>query len=548
MSNASENLTADALKLTEEILADWPRAAEVVFGVYLDEEQQAILHSVQHNPKTIVKSGTARGKDFITAVACCCFLYFTPEWSEQGELTGNTKVAMTAPTGRQVENIMYPEVVRLINRARARGFDLPGRLVGSDVRMPDKEWFLTGFKADEHQQEAWTGFHAVNVMFAVTEASGIPEEVFTAIEGNLQGNSRLLLVFNDNSGTGYAASAMRKKGWKAFRLDSLNAPNVVNHARMRRGELTKAECKRLEIPGQVDWNWVDGRVRDWCTVITPEDFREEEGDFWWENEDGKHCYRPNDPFRVKVRGMAPKVASGALVPPEWVELAQQRWVEHQANGFPLLPALRLGVDVAGWGRDNSAFVPRRGSWVGPIDMIRSGGTTNHMQVAGRIKATLAAETDAASGKTAQAFIDTIGEGAGVFSRLEEQAVKGVFSVKFSEGTEGAKWHEQDLTDATGCYRFLNMRAYLFWRIREFLNPAGKEKGMLPPDTELAEELLQITWFFRSDGTIQIEKKDEIKKRLGRSPDKADGLANTFYPVPDVDPTQKPKKNLANFFR
>ena len=49
---------------------------------------------------------------------------------------------------------------------------------------------------DENNTEAWSGFHAVNTMFVVTEASGLSEAVFNAIEGNLQGNSRLLLVFN----------------------------------------------------------------------------------------------------------------------------------------------------------------------------------------------------------------------------------------------------------------------------------------------------------------------------------------------------------------
>ena len=54
--------------------------------------------------------------------------------------------------------------------------------------------------------------------------------------------------------------------------------------------------------------------------------------------------------------------------------------------------------------------------------------------------------------------------------------------------------------------------------------------MLPPDSQLAEEATEIRWSFRSDGKIIIEPKEDIKKRLGRSPDKFDALANTFYPV------------------
>lgn len=244
-----QEVEQESLSAVDDHLQDWCAFAEDVLGVYLDDEQKAILRSVQVNPRTAVKSGTARGKDFLCAVAAVCFLYTTPYWDEKGELIGNTKVAMTAPTDRQVGNIMVPEVTRLVNRARNRGFNLPGRFTGYDIRMDDKEWFLTGFKADDKATEAWTGFHAVNVMFVVTEASGIDESVFNAIEGNLQGNSRLLIVFNDNTGTGYAASAMKKPGWAKFRLDSLNAPNVVQ--------------KKMIIPGQVDWEWVNDEVADW---------------------------------------------------------------------------------------------------------------------------------------------------------------------------------------------------------------------------------------------------------------------------------------------
>lgn len=523
-----QEIEQESLAMVDQHLEDWCVFAKEVLGVFLDEEQEAILRSVQHNPKTVVKSGTARGKDFVTAVAAVCFLYNTPLWNDKGELIENTKVALTAPTDRQVGNIMFPEVVRLVNRARKRGFNLPGRYSGYDIRMDDKEWFLTGFKADDKATEAWTGFHAVNVMFAVTEASGMSEEVFNAIEGNLQGNSRLLIVFNDNTGTGYAASAMKKAGWAKFRLDSLNAPNVVQ--------------KRMIIPGQVDWQWVNDRVRDWCTIINAADFLEEEGDFWWENENGKHCYRPNDLFRVKVRGMAPKVSAGVLVPPEWIEAANNRWKLQQEQGWKITKPLRLGVDVAGMGRDSSCFCYRFDHYLEKFDMIHSGGTANHMEVAGRTKQILTAHTDKFAGLHPSAFLDTIGEGAGVFSRLEEQKVPQVYSVKFSEAAE---WNGNKLKDFTGQYEFLNMRAYLYWAIRDWLNPLNKTNAMLPLDDELLQELSETKWKFRSDGRVQIEEKEEIKKRIGRSPDKSDALANTFYPVQDYDPTPKKKKRLSD---
>jgi hypothetical protein len=515
----SSELKYSLSELLQDCREDWCLFALEVLGADLDEEQKDILRSVQRNPKTSVKSGTARGKDFVSAVAAMCFLYLTPGFDEEGKLIDNTKVALTAPTDRQVKNIMMPEVARLHMNMVTNGFGfMAGKLNAYDIKTDYKEWFLTGFKADENKHEAWSGFHAVNTLFVVTEASGISESIFNAIEGNLQGNSRLLIVFNDNNGTGYAAASQKKRGWSKFRLDSLNAPNVLYRSEIEAGI-------RKAIPGQVDWRWVNDRVNDWCQVIGSSEFKEEEGDFWWENENGRYCYRPNDLFRVKVRGMAPKISSGALVPPEWIEIANKRWRMYKEKGSENLKSLRLGVDVAGMGRDSSAFCFRYGNLLDRFDMIHSGGTANHMEVAGKVKQILNND------RSAQAFIDTIGEGAGVFSRLQEQGVKTAHSVKFSEGAE---WEGKDLTDVTEQYTFLNMRAYLYWAVRDWLDPKNKTGAALPPDPELEEELTETQWKFRSDGRIQIEAKEDIKKRIGRSPDKSDAFANTFYPVTEND--------------
>lgn len=523
---------------------DWNRFCAEMLQIELDREQRAIIDSVQHNPLTSVTSGTARGKDFVTAAACLCFLYLTPEWDPvTGELTHNTKVAMTAPTDRQVGNIMFPEISRMFNRARY----LPGRLVGYDVRTPDKEWFLTGFKADEHQHEAWSGFHAVNTMFAVTEASGITDSVFEAIEGNLQGNSRLLIVFNPNISVGYAAESQRSPRFKKFRLNSLNAPNVIH--------------KKIIYPGQVDYQWVRDRVDAWCIKISESDKKASENDFEFEGE----WYRPNDTFRKKVLGVFPKVSEGVLVPPEWIDIAMDRWKEMQfgnvmltegITGSPAYVAkkkapLRLGVDVAGMGRDSTCFCPRFGDYVSEFRMLHAAGKAEHMQVVGIARNLLKELSDPFRGYHGQAFIDTIGEGAGVYSRFMELINSEekehsflrdrVFSVKYSVKAE---YNDKPLTDVTGEYKFVNMRAYLLWAIRDWLDPDKGSQAALPPDEQLREELTQILWQFTSNGAIKVESKDDIKKRIKRSPDKTDALAVTFHPAPDVDPNPV-KKNSVN---
>lgn len=504
------------IRRIDEWRADWNKFVRECLGANLDKEQQAILDSVQHNHRTSVVSGTSRGKDFVAACASLCFLYLTPRWNRRSELVENTKVAMTAPTDRQVKNIMAPEVARLYARAKQRGIQLPGRLNLTDIRMDgNKEWFLTGFKADEHNHEAWSGFHAVHTMFVVTEATGISDDTFEAIEGNLQNDSRILLVFNPNTTVGYAARSQRGDRWEKFRLNSLTAPNVVQH--------------KVIFHGQVDYEWIQDKLANWCLRIQPEEAIAEQDDFEFEGQ----WYRPDDTFRKKVLGKFPKVSEDVLIPPQWLELAHKRWVD--GRGGEPVQSLReprlLGVDVAGMGRDSTCYVERVGCFVKSFEAINSGGQADHMKIAGQIHYRRQVHP------RMYVSIDTIGEGAGVYSRCLETASRQeeqyIISCKFSDGAHDEFGH--DLSDVTEQMKFLNMRAYLFWRVRDWLNPKNNTGAMLPPDARFDEEAEEIRWKFRSDGRIQIEAKEDIKERLGRSPDKFDALANTFYPVENRRP-------------
>lgn len=505
MRKNDETVRRNADKLFQSWRSDWNKFIKEALGVTLDPEQQAIVAAVQRNKRVSVRSGTARGKDFVAACIAVSFLYLTPRWNKRGELVENTKVALTAPTDRQVKNIMMPEISRLFNKAKKRGFVLPGRLTAYDIRTDNEEWFLTGFKADEHNHEAWSGFHAVNTMFIVTEATGISDDTFSAIEGNLQGNSRIVLVFNPNTVVGYAARSQKSARWTRFCLNSLTAPNVVQH--------------KLIYPGQVDYDWVQDKLENWCTPISADEAQAEMDDFEFEG----RWYRPEDLFRKKVLGQFPKVSDDILIPTQWLELAHERWV--QVNGRePLRQEMRiLGVDVAGMGRDCTCFVERKGAWVSEFRAHNSGGSADHMKIAGQIAAYRRRQIEA------YVSIDTIGEGAGVYSRCIEVDEKDyIISCKYSEAAKGH--NGKPLTDVTGQYEFINMRAYLFWCVRDWLNPKNDTGAMLPPDTQFDEEATEIKWSFRSDGRIFIEPKEDIKERLGRSPDKFDALANTFYPI------------------
>jgi len=470
-------LSQNEIDILKSYEGDWNKFAREGLGVRLDRKQRRILESMQIHRRTSVRSGHAAGKDYVAAVGSLCFLY----------LNIPSKVINTAPTDRQVINIMMSEIGRIHRNSKINlGGDLwTHRITFSE----DSDWFLLGFKTKDKKPEDWTGFHSPNLMVVVTEASGIDQVTFDAIEGILTGNSRLVLIFNPNRTTGEAYQSTRSPLYKKFKLNCLNAVNV--------------RAKKILIPGQVDFEWIDEKIRKpgWVVGIEESEVNKDSCDFKWE---GK-WYRPNDLFLVKVMGEFPRATEDTLIPLSWVELANDRWHDLQGKGKG---TLKLGVDVAGMGRDLTVFAFRRGN---VIERLKVYSKQDHMVTVGKIKNELIKEEDIA-------FVDSLGEGAGVYSRLAEQKVNAV-GVKASESAKG-------LTDMTEQRTFANMRAYLYWAIRDALDPALDGELALPPVDELTQDLTEVHWSTRSNGDIIIEEKKKIEKRLGRSTDYGDAVANT----------------------
>jgi len=477
---SGSSLTSTAEKTIDGYKDDWCRFAADILNVRLDDQQEECLYTIQTSRRISIRSGNARGKDYVAAAASLCFLY----------LNYPSKVIETAPTGRQVKAIMMAEISRIYQNAVV---PLGGEIMAEMIKFSeDPDWYLMAFKAGEKEQEPWSGFHSPHLMVVVTEASGVADEVFTAIEGILQADSKLVLCFNPNRLSGEAYKSIMSPAYKTMRLNCLDAPNV--------------KAKKTIFPGQVDYFWIRNLITEkrWATPINKSAARPEENDFEFEDK----WYRPNDLFRVKVLGELPKESEDVLIPLSWINAAIERWKgNHKVTGSPT-----YGVDVAGEGRDFTVFVHRYRNVVNKIDRYSK---QDHMVTAGRIKGLL----DLCEG--AAANIDTIGEGAGVYSRCREQDLN-VVSAKFSKSAKGLKDYSDQRT-------FANMRAYCYWAIRDALNPEYEENLALPPDDELTEELHEVKWSLRSNGDIIIEPKEDIKKRIGRSPDKGDALALTYFP-------------------
>lgn len=219
----------------------------------------------------------------------------------------------------------------------------------------------------------------------------------------------------------------------------------------------------------------------------------------------RRAYKDGD-FSVGLRD-----ADFQVIPTKWIKAAQARWEARPPQGT-LMTA--MGFDPAGGGSDAAELAIRYGGWYAPLITTKGDETADG--------STMAATVMKNRRDDCPVIVDMGGGyGGSVVMRLEDNGLgkrDGVSSkiVKFNGATASSA------RTLDGSLAFVNKRAEAYWRFREELDPdrPGGSVIALPPDPELRADLAAPTWSLRPNG-IQIESKEDIRKRLGRSPGKAD---------------------------
>lgn len=215
----------------------------------------------------------------------------------------------------------------------------------------------------------------------------------------------------------------------------------------------------------------------------------------------------SDFFRVRVRGVFPRAGSIQFISSDLVSEACVREIYVHLHD-PLI----LGVDVARFGDDASVIYVRKGRdgrSVAPV-VLRGVDT---MTLAGRVSQMhLEYRADAV-------FVDGTGVGGGVVDRLRQLQVP-VWDIQFGSKSD-ANWGQ-----ANSGIMYANKRAEIWGSCKEWL-----KTGCIAPDPDLVAELTAPEYGFNVRNEIQLERKEDMKKRGVPSPDIADALALTFaYPV------------------
>ncbi|GAF87251.1 unnamed protein product, partial [marine sediment metagenome] len=218
----------------------------------------------------------------------------------------------------------------------------------------------------------------------------------------------------------------------------------------------------------------------------------------------KKAYGEASPFyQARVLGQFPKQGTDTLIPLQDIEDAQARWYDME-DGSPK----QMGVDVAWYGDDDTAFAIRYGGKVLPLEVMHG---RDPMEVAGRA---MILKRDH---ELERVKVDMIGIGAGVYARLKEQT-KGIVPIDSARKSADAK-------------KFVNFRAQMWAGFRLWLS--DEEVG-LPPDPELAAQLSSVKYKYNSRGQLVIESKEDMKKRGMASPNKADAVVYAFADVGGID--------------
>ncbi len=212
-----------------------------------------------------------------------------------------------------------------------------------------------------------------------------------------------------------------------------------------------------------------------------------------------------------------------VIPTDWIDQSMDRWKtykdKHESD--PLGPMDSMGLDCARGGRDSSVAVRRYGRFFDTVDVWPGRMTPDGPTLAGLAMGIRRND--------APIHVDVIGIGSSVYDFLRESGAH-VVPINGAEGYHG--------TDLSGNLRFANFRAWMIWSMRETLDPKNGLNIMLPPDDDLRADLASYQFKLGTSG-ILIEDKQQIHKRIGRSPDKGDAVCYASIHTPKRDMTVTP---------
>lgn len=564
----------------------WAYFADIL-GWTLTPQQEEALAVMEAETRVLLPSGNNLGKTFLIGgfgVYVMDAVAALPD-AENGAEEQGARILLPGPDHDTVFETVYAEMLSHAARAEARGHLMPGersdRSVLWRVRAKWHVEVLTPPKrVGQNVAHTASGRHHRNQIALIEEGQGVEEPLWRAAEGMCSSpGNKIISPFNPTEPSGPAYARAQSGGYRVVHLDAFEHPNVKE--------------RRAVVPDAVDVAVIDQRVRTDCRDRGPwpgTPLEPDYGDFVYAlppargaagsaagaaelgpRADGQlgapggalRVYRPNGPFTAQVRGRWPASSDSGLFNSADLDAAMRAWRE--AKRPPGAPD-RVGGDIAREGTDDTVTAP---AWGDAADvLLRAYAEAQEQEAAPAALAQLLAARRAYVGElrvfpkgdgpeTAQRIarvypdsplvLDEGGVGSSPLDHLTRVLGQEAIGVSFGAAAlprvPGEPW-----TD--------NLRTQLYVRAAMVV---ARGLVLVPHDPLLREELL-AHWLEESSRTAEVlvtrkgqparrvkqrvpsvalPEKKEIKKRIGRSPDRADAFVLSLF----SPPTPKPKRPL-----
>ena len=480
MSITFDDLDGELYPKPDPFLTDLVGWAKEKLEAHLWSKQVEIAEALRDHRKVAVKACHGPGKSFTAGLLVSHWIDTHP--------VGQASAVTSAPTDHQVKAILWKEIARAHRKGGLDGY------VTLDAQWKiGAELVAFGRKPADHDEHGFQGIHERYLLVVLDEACGIPPALWTGA-GTLGTNddARMLAIGNpDDPSSEFATictgapddgtSGLSDEGWWVITISIFDTPNFT-------GEWVPSEL-RLQLPSQT---WLDDQTKKWGV--------------------GSPLYTS------KVLGRFPADASTGTVPWSWIKACQGDTIDVG----PLRVPVELGADIAGSDAgDVTVVYERQGMRAGRQWSVQSSDPEIVLQ--------LIEDAVRESGAT-RLKIDGIGVGWGLVAPLRRTFPKlDVVPVVVSEAAPG-----EDPEDRKPmAEKFVNLRAYLWWQVGRVLSQEHRWDLTDVADETLNE--LAAPKYREVKGRIQIESKDDLRKRISRSTDHADALLLAFYDPPAATP-------------
>jgi len=406
---------------------------------------KAIPRAIEENKPIVVPSGNMQGKDFICGRIPLWFAYnYAP-----------SKVIITAPTDRQVKDIIWAELETAWGKKK---IDVPGRMLSCKLDI-EPDWFVIGFTTKESGDQTGKaqGFHSPNICVIVSEAQAVEDKIFEQLDSLLGAEHNLfIMIGNPLRTTGTFARAIDDTTHNiVIPLDALDSPNY--------------RYKSIVIPGMASYEWIEQRRQRWNPEGT------EDHPLWL----------------ARVRGKKPRSSIDTLFSAELVDFM----VKHDPK--QVIRKIVTSCDPAGMGDDEQVIYGAISGRIIKTDIKPQCKAPESCSLILQVTREIGAN---------HIVIDCDGMGAPIAQFVRAILPKGI---TLQEVHSNGKPEDE---------QYQNLKAEMWFYAK---NEAEAGREQIPDDEFLKQELQEMKYFVNTRGKLQIEDKDDVKERIGRSPGRAD---------------------------